>query len=147
MKNGIGKGKTREDHANVSDQVYAAYANGRSVRDLVAVIGEESLGDLDKLYLKFAEKFENLFVRQGKEDNRMIEETLSTAWDFLGDLPESELKRISAEFIEKFHPKRNSEASKKKVKDVSVSDYADPTSSTGATLKGIPKKKKEKKIV
>lgn len=102
MKNGIGKGKTREDHADVSNQMYAAYAQGREVRDLVAVIGEESLDELDKKYLKFAEEFENRFIRQGLEENRSIEETLSIAWKLLKLLPEREMKRIRKEFIEKY---------------------------------------------
>src|SRR3989344_5356718 len=83
MKNGIGAGKTREDHSNVSDQLYAAYAQGRELRELVAVIGKESLSELDKKYLEFADKFERLFVNQGYEDNRSIEETLSLAWQLL----------------------------------------------------------------
>jgi len=103
MKNGIGEGKTRVDHANVSDQLYAAYAKGRELRDLVAVIGKESLSELDNKYLEFADKFESLFVKQGYEDNRAIEETLSLAWQLLSDLPKAELKRIKKEFIEKHY--------------------------------------------
>lgn len=108
MNNGIGEGKTRADHSNVSDQLYAAYANGRSMRDLVAVIGKESLGDLDKKYLKFADVFEKEFVAQGKEENRSIQETLSIAWKLLSELPETELKRIKKEFIDKYYPKKGS---------------------------------------
>jgi len=103
MKNGIGEGKTREDHANVSDQLYAAYAQGRELRDLVAVIGKESLSEIDNKYLEFAEKFESLFVQQGYENNRPIEETLSIAWSLLSDLPKAELKRIKKEFVEKHY--------------------------------------------
>jgi V/A-type H+-transporting ATPase subunit B len=99
MKNGIGSGKTRADHANVSDQLYAAYAQGRELRDLVAVIGKESLSELDNKYLEFADKFEKLFVKQSYEENRAIEETLSLAWGLLSDLPKSELKRIDKKFI------------------------------------------------
>ena len=106
MKNGLGPGKTREDHQNVSDQVYAAYANGLELRDLVAVIGKESLGELDLKYLDFADKFEDKFVRQGYEENRSIEETLALAWELLADLPVSELKRIKKEFIDKYHPNK-----------------------------------------
>jgi len=102
MKNGIGKEKTREDHADVSNQMYAAYAQGREVRDLVAVIGEESLDELDKKYLKFADEFEDKFIRQGLDENRSIEETLSLAWKLLKLLPEKEMKRIRREFIEKY---------------------------------------------
>ena len=99
MKNGIGSGKTRADHANVSDQLYAAYAQGRELRDLVAVIGKESLSELDNKYLEFADKFEKQFVKQSYEENRAIEETLSLAWSLLSDLPKSELKRIDKKFI------------------------------------------------
>jgi len=105
MKNGIGEGKTRIDHANVSDQLYAAYAKGRELRDLVAVIGKESLSELDNKYLEFADKFESLFVKQGYEENRAIEETLSLAWQLLSDLPQAELKRIKKEFIEQHYKK------------------------------------------
>jgi len=108
MKSGIGKGKTREDHANVSDQIYAAYARGREVRDLVAVIGVESLDDFDKKYLAFADDFEQKFVKQGYDENRNIKKTLAIAWDLLAILPESELKRIDKEFIELYHPAHKS---------------------------------------
>ncbi|MFH1390998.1 MAG: V-type ATP synthase subunit B [Candidatus Diapherotrites archaeon] len=104
MSKGIGSGKTREDHANVSDQIYAAYARGREIRDLVAVIGEESLDDVDKKYLKFADEFEQKFVKQGYDENRSIKKTLSLAWDLLAIIPEAELKRIKKEFIEQYHP-------------------------------------------
>ena len=103
MNNGIGEGKTRVDHGNVSDQLYAAYARGRELRDLVAVIGRESLSDIDVLYLDFADKFENQFVKQGYEENRAIEETLAIAWKLLSDLPKTELKRIQKEFIEQYY--------------------------------------------
>ncbi len=105
MKNGIGPGKTREDHANVSDQLYAAYAHGRELRDLVAVIGKESLSEIDIKYLEFADKFERFFVNQGYEENRTIEETLKLAWGLLSMLPKSELKRIKKEFIDKYYGK------------------------------------------
>lgn len=102
MKNGIGKEKTREDHSNVSDQVYASYAHGIELRDLVAVIGKESLSEIDLKYLEFADKFEDQFVRQSPDENRSIKETLTLAWKLLSDLPKSELKRIDKEFIEKY---------------------------------------------
>jgi V/A-type H+-transporting ATPase subunit B len=102
MNAGIGKGKTREDHGNVANQMYAAYARGIETRDLVAVIGEESLDELDKLYLRFADEFERRFVSQGKDENRSIEETLELAWNLLAMLPESELKRISKAYIKKY---------------------------------------------
>ncbi len=105
MKSGIGKGRTREDHANVSDQLYAAYAEGRDLRDLVAVVGEEALTDRDKLYLKFADEFERKFIAQGEYEERSIEQTLDIGWDLLSMLPETELKKVKREFIEKYHPK------------------------------------------
>ncbi len=103
--NGQGPGKTREDHKKVVNQAYAAYAEGRSLRDLVAVVGEEALTDRDRAYLKFADEFEDKFVRQGKDEDRSIEETLDLLWELLAILPEEELKRIDRELIEKYHPK------------------------------------------
>jgi V/A-type H+-transporting ATPase subunit B len=105
MKEGIGKGRTREDHREVSDQLYYAYAEGRSFRDLVAVIGEEALSARDKLYLGFADNFERKFINQGLYENRDIDATLDLGWNLLSVLPESELKRIDPVTIKKYHPK------------------------------------------
>ena len=105
MREGIGKGRTREDHREVSDQLYYAYAEGRSFRDLVAVIGEEALSSRDKLYLKFADVFERRFVNQGVYENRDIDQTLDLGWELLSMLPETELKRIDPSTIKKYHPK------------------------------------------
>ncbi len=105
MKSGIGPGRTREDHANVSDQLYAAYAEGRDLRDLVAVVGEEALTDRDRLYLKFADEFERKFINQGFYEDRPIEKTLDIAWELLAMLPERDLKKIKPEYIRKYHPK------------------------------------------
>jgi V/A-type H+/Na+-transporting ATPase subunit B len=105
MKEGIGKGKTREDHREVSDQLYYAFAEGRSFRDLVAVVGEEALSARDKLYLQFAEEFERKFINQGVYENRDIDTTLDLGWNLLSVLPESELKRIDPATIKKWHPK------------------------------------------
>jgi V/A-type H+-transporting ATPase subunit B len=105
MKEGIGKGRTREDHREVSDQLYYAYAEGRSFRDLVAVIGEEALSARDKLYLGFADNFERKFINQGLYENRDIDATLDLGWNLLSVLPESELKRIDPATIKKYHPK------------------------------------------
>ncbi len=102
MKNGIGEGKTREDHSNVSDQVYAAYAKGIEMRDLVAVVGKESLSELDNKYLEFADQFEALFVKQSYDENRGVMQTLQIAWDLLAEIPRVELKRVKREFIEKY---------------------------------------------
>ncbi|HEX4920405.1 MAG TPA: V-type ATP synthase subunit B [Candidatus Bathyarchaeia archaeon] len=105
MKEGIGKGKTREDHREVSDQLYYAFAEGRSFRDLVAVVGEEALSARDKLYLGFADEFEKKFINQGVYENRDIDATLDLGWNLLSVLPESELKRIDPATIKKWHPK------------------------------------------
>ncbi|OKY78118.1 MAG: Archaeal/vacuolar-type H+-ATPase subunit B [Candidatus Methanohalarchaeum thermophilum] len=103
MDSGIGEDKTREDHGDVSDQLYSAYAEGRDLRDLVAVVGEEALTDRDQKFLDFADEFEQEFASQGQEEERTIEETLSIAWDLFTQLPKSELKRIDEEFIEKYY--------------------------------------------
>ena len=104
MMGGIGEGRTREDHSNVSDQLYSAYAEGRDLRDLVAVVGEEALTEKDRKTLEFADRFEKEFVTQSKDEDRSIERTLEIGWDLLSILPERELKRIKDEFIEKYHP-------------------------------------------
>jgi len=104
MNQGIGEERTREDHSGVSDQCYAAYAEGRDVRNLVAVVGEEALTERDRRFLKFADAFEKEFVIQDRDENRSIEETLDLGWRLLTILEEGELKRIDAEHIEKYHP-------------------------------------------
>jgi V/A-type H+-transporting ATPase subunit B len=103
MNQGIGEGKTRADHRGVADQLYAFYAEGVDLRRLVAIIGEEALSENDRLYLKFADEFEEQFLNQGDE-NRDIEETLEIGWNLLSLLPASELKRIKVEYIEKYYP-------------------------------------------
>ncbi len=105
MDEGIGPERTREDHAGVSSQLYSGYAEGRDMRDLVAVVGEEALTDRDRKYLEFADKFEKEFVTQSSNDDRSIEETLNLGWDLLATLPEGELKRIDEHIIKKYHPK------------------------------------------
>lgn len=102
MNLGIGEGKTREDHRNVADQLYASYAEGRDLRRLVSIIGEEALTETDRKYLKFADEFEDRFIGQG-EDNRSIEDTLDLSWELLSVFPKEELKRIKREYIEKFY--------------------------------------------
>ncbi|MBB6098262.1 V/A-type H+-transporting ATPase subunit B [Deinobacterium chartae] len=102
MGNGIGKGKTRADHKNVSDQLFAAYANGLDLRKLVAITGEDALTENDKLYLRFADDFEQYFINQGDQD-RSIEDSLKVAWAILSKLPKSELTRISRDAIDKFY--------------------------------------------
>ncbi len=100
----VGK-KTREDHSGVSSQLFASYAQGRDLRSLVAVVGEDALSDVDKKYLKFADEFETKFIRQGKNENRSIEDSLKIAWDLLALLPRQELKRIKPEYIDKYMKK------------------------------------------
>jgi V/A-type H+-transporting ATPase subunit B len=104
MNSGIGVGKTREDHKAVSDQLYAGYAEGKDLRGLVAIVGKESLSDRDKTLLDFADEFEDKFVRQGHEEDRGIEDTLTLGWDLLAALPEAQLTRIDRKLIEKYHP-------------------------------------------
>ncbi len=104
MKDGIGEGQTREDHSGVSNQLYSAYAEGRDVRSLVEVVGEEALSDRDRKFLDLADEFEQEFINQGENENRDLEETLELGWDILSELPEEELKRIESEHIEKYHP-------------------------------------------
>jgi len=105
MNAGIGKGRTREDHRGVADQLYACYAEGRDLRALSAVVGEEALTEVDKQYLKLADEFEKRFVSQGRNENREIEETLDLGWELLSTLPETELKRVKKEYIEKYGSK------------------------------------------
>ena len=105
MNLGIGNGKTREDHRGVADQLYAAYAQGRDLRSLSAVVGEEALSELDRKYLKFADAFEEKFIRQGRNEDRSIEQTLDLGWQLLAALPENELKRVKLEHIGKYGKK------------------------------------------
>jgi V/A-type H+-transporting ATPase subunit B len=103
MKDGIGKGKTREDHGSVSNQLYAAYARAQELRMLSTIIGEEGLTDRDRLYLKFGELFERKFLSQGINENRTLETTLNIAWELLSIFPESELTRIPDYIIRKYY--------------------------------------------
>ncbi|MBU0630111.1 MAG: V-type ATP synthase subunit B [Candidatus Margulisbacteria bacterium] len=98
----IGQGRTREDHAGVANQLFAAYARGREVRELVVILGEAALSEIDKKYLQFADEFENKFIRQSENENRTIETTLQIAWSLLKILPREELKRIKDEIIDKY---------------------------------------------
>lgn len=105
MKDGIGKGRTREDHADVASQLYSAYAQYNAVRALVTIIGEEGLSNRDKDYLHFGERFERTLINQGKNENRTIEQTLNIAWQNLSLLPDEELTNIHPELIQKYLPK------------------------------------------
>ena len=100
---GIGEGKTRKDHSNTMNQLFGAYAKGKEAKELMVILGESALTDVDKLYAKFADAFENEYVSQGYETNRSIEETLDLGWKLLKILPRSELKRIKEEFLEKYY--------------------------------------------
>jgi V/A-type H+/Na+-transporting ATPase subunit B len=104
MNEGIGKGKTREDHKAVSDQCYAAYAEGKDLRGLVAIVGKDALSERDKKFLEFADIFEKRFVRQGRDEDRDIETTLNLSWELLAHLDERQLTRIDQKYIDKYHP-------------------------------------------
>ena len=106
MGGGTGEGKTREDHKGVSDQLYAAYAEGKDLRGLVAIVGEESLSEKDRKLLHFADLFEDKFVRQGHDEDRSIEDSLTIAWDLIATLDADQITRISRKYIEKYLPKK-----------------------------------------
>ncbi|MEI6386914.1 MAG: V-type ATP synthase subunit B [Spirochaetota bacterium] len=114
MKDGIGPGMTREDHKDVSSQLFACYARVKNVRNLAAIIGEEELATLDKQYLRFGERFEAEFLSQGEDENRSIGETLDLGWKLLASLPRTELIRVSKKLIEKYLPRavENAEAAR-----------------------------------
>ncbi len=101
----IGENKTREDHKGIADQLYAAYATGRDLRSLSAVVGAEALSETDRKYLEFADMFEDKFIRQAHEENRSIEDTLELGWKLLSTLPVSELTRLKTAHIEKYGKK------------------------------------------
>ncbi len=100
---GIGKGKTREDHANTMNQLFAAYSRGKNCKELMTVLGEAALTEVDLLYAKFADAFEERYVNQGYTTNRDIEETLELGWELLRILPRSELKRIKDEYLNEYY--------------------------------------------
>ncbi len=103
---GIGAGKTREDHADVMNQLYSAYARGKNAKELAVVLGESALSETDILFVKFADAFEDRFVRQGEDENRTIEESLRIGWELLAMLPKNELKRVRDAYLEKYYPKQ-----------------------------------------
>lgn len=102
---GIGKGKTREDHADTMNQLFAAYSRGKDSKELMAILGESALSEIDLMYAKFADEFEKEYVSQGFRTDRTIEQTLEIGWKLLSMLPKSELKRIRDEYFEKYMPK------------------------------------------
>jgi len=109
MDQGVGKDKTREDHRELSNQLYAAYAQGIEVREMALVMGEATLSEMDKNYLRFTDEFEQKFVSQGEYENREIEETLDYGWELLRMIPRSELKRVRDEYIEKYGKREEEE--------------------------------------
>jgi len=104
---GIGPGKTREDHADLSNQLFGAYARGIQAKELAVILGEAALSDTDQAYVRFSDAFEDRFIRQGKSEERSVEETLSLGWELVAMLPKSELKRIKDEFVAKYLPAEN----------------------------------------
>lgn len=102
MNQGIGKGQTREDHRGVADQLYSAYGRGTDLKSLSAIVGTEALGKEDKMYLQFADLFEEKFVNQGYTEDRTIDRTLEIGWDILSTLPERDMKRVKREYIDKY---------------------------------------------
>ncbi|MHB1152886.1 MAG: V-type ATP synthase subunit B [Eubacteriales bacterium] len=100
---GIGKGKTREDHAGVMNQLFSNYARGKEAKELMVVLGEAALTEIDRLYARFADEFENRYINQGFNENRTIEDTMNIGWELLGIFPKNELKRIKPEFLEKYY--------------------------------------------
>lgn len=103
---GVGAGKTREDHADTMNQLFAAYATGKDAKELSAILGDSALSATDKLYAKFAEEFEKQYISQGFDTNRDIVDTLNLGWELMSILPRSELKRIKDKYIEAYYPKR-----------------------------------------
>ncbi len=101
---GIGKGKTREDHADTMNQLFAAYAKGKENLELSAILGEAALSEVDLMYARFSQEFEKKYVSQGYDTDRSIEETLNLGWELLGMLPRGELKRIRDEYLDKYLP-------------------------------------------
>ena len=99
---GIGEGKTREDHADLSNQLFAAYAKGKEVQELAVILGESALSDLDRIYFSFSEEFERRYVSQGYQTTRTVCETLDLGWQLLQVFPQGELKRIKLSFLEKY---------------------------------------------
>lgn len=104
---GIGPGKTREDHADLSNQLFGAYARGIQAKELAVILGEAALSDTDQAYVRFADSFERLFIQQGKHEDRSIEETLALGWELVALLPREELKRIKDEYVDRYLPEKH----------------------------------------
>ena len=103
---GIGEGKTREDHANTMNQLFVAYARGKDAKELMVILGEAALTDIDKLYAKFSDEFEEKYINQGYRTDRSIQETLDIGWELLHILPRGELKRIKDEYLDEYYEKK-----------------------------------------
>ncbi len=104
---GIGEGKTREDHANTMNQLFASYARGREAKELMVVLGEAALTPVDRLYAKFSDEFEKRYINQGFNEDRTIEQTLDIGWELLRSLPRAEMKRINPKILDKYWPKED----------------------------------------
>jgi V/A-type H+-transporting ATPase subunit B len=102
---GIGEGKTRKDHADTFNQLFAAYARGKEAQELAVILGEAALSEMDKLYYKFADVFEHRYVEQDEYEDRTIEFTLDLGWELLSMFPNTELKRIREEYLREYMPK------------------------------------------
>ena len=103
MKDGIGAGYTREDHQDLANQLFSAYAKVGDARNLASVIGEDELSPIDKKYLQFGKEFEERYIGQGPGENRTMEETLDLGWELLGLLPREELDRVDTKILEKYY--------------------------------------------
>jgi V/A-type H+-transporting ATPase subunit B len=102
MNQGIGKGRTREDHRGVADQLFSAYARGKELRSLIEIVGEEALSANDKTFLKFADLFESKFVNQDFYEDRSITKSLDLGWELFSTLDKNEIKRVKDEYIQKY---------------------------------------------
>jgi V/A-type H+-transporting ATPase subunit B len=106
MKDGIGEGYTRNDHPDVSNQLFASYSKVKEIRDLAQIIGENDLSEMDQLYMHFGRAFEEKFLSQGTNEFRSISDSLTLSWQVLSILPASELERLNNEMIEKYYVKK-----------------------------------------
>ena len=103
MKDGIGEGRTRADHQEISNQNYDAYSRAQEVRALAGIVGKAGLTDVDLNYMNFGDEFENKFLTQEIDENRTIEETLSLQWNTISNLPKNELTKVKDKFIEQYY--------------------------------------------
>jgi V/A-type H+-transporting ATPase subunit B len=111
---GIGEGRTREDHAELANQLFSSYARSKEVEELAVVLGEAALSEVDKAFMAFGDVFEKRFVQQALDENRTIEDTLDLGWELLRMIPRTEIKRIRDEYVEKYMPGESSPESERK---------------------------------